>query len=126
MRLSIVSPLPGNTHCYSGVFTGGLIVGFSPRGGEFVTQKKYAYFVDFNTRNIESAANKEGDLTLGIAPTIRAFDEGGCQIPTTSPLLPRSLKSAEWIICACTKSRRPLLADKSRACGHVLCKMPSY
>ena len=38
--------------------------------------------------NIESTANKEGDLTLGIAPTIRAFDEGGCQIPTMSPLLP--------------------------------------
>ena len=34
MRLSILSPttpLPGN----SGGFTGGLIVGFPPRGGEF-------------------------------------------------------------------------------------------
>ena len=38
--------------------------------------------------NIESGAKKEGDLTLGIAPTIRAFDKGGCQIPTMSPLLP--------------------------------------
>ena len=35
--------------------------------------------------NIESGAKKEGDLTLGIAPTIRAFDKGGCQIPTVSP-----------------------------------------
>ena len=26
--------------------------------------------------NIESGAKKEGDLTLGIAPTIRVFDKG--------------------------------------------------
>ena len=47
--------------------------------------------IDFNIKNmgnIESGAKKEGDLTLGIAPTIRAFDKGGCQIPTMSPLLP--------------------------------------
>ena len=90
MHLGPTTPLPGN----SGVFTGGLIVGFSPRGGEFdiafLRRNTHILLIltQTNMGNIESAANKEGDLTLGIAPTIRAFDEGGCQIPTTSPLLP--------------------------------------
>ena len=31
---------------------------------------------------------RKKDLTLWIAPTIRAFDKRGCQIPTMSPLFP--------------------------------------
>ena len=70
--------------------------------------------------NIESGAKKEGDLTLGIAPTIRAFDKGGCQIPTMSPLLPgrrrwgltligalqvnHTLKGTSQLLLHCTQS----------------------
>ena len=87
MRLLILSP----TTSLSGK-SGGLYRRVDrwifPGGGEF--DIAYLRMFPFNTKNmgnIESGANiKEGDLTLGIAPTIRHFNKGGCQIPTMSPL----------------------------------------
>ena len=77
--------------------------------------KKNTCFLDFNTKNMESGANKESDLTLWIAPTTK---EGGRQIP---PLLP--VRGEVGLNIACSRVVQLVYVYTfRRGCGYALAR----